>query len=177
MSLLRIQLYGSPILNSKTAKVETLPPDFSQILDDMFETMYADDGIGLSANQVGIPLSFFVADFSLHDENGRKMVFINPEILEYQGEVAADEGCLSVPEIREEVIRAEKIKVRYEDVERNVHTEEFSGYYARVVQHETDHLSGIYFVDRISRLKRSFIASKLKRITADAKKGVTVQVS
>ncbi|PIS27363.1 MAG: peptide deformylase [Candidatus Marinimicrobia bacterium CG08_land_8_20_14_0_20_45_22] len=177
MSLFRIQLYGSPVLSHKTANVKALiPPDFSKIIDDMFETMYADNGIGLSANQVGIPLDFFIADFSLKDENGKKMVFINPEILERQGEVVAEEGCLSIPEIYADVTRAEKVKVRYEDVERNVHVEEFSGYFARVVQHETDHLNGIYIVDRISQLKRSFIASKLKRMAADAKKGITIQV-
>lgn len=170
MSLLKIYPYGSPILRKKTEKVGKLPPDFGKLLDDMYDTMYNGEGIGLSANQVGLDMSFFIVDFSLHDEKMGKMVFINPVILESAGESVMEEGCLSIPDIHEEAPRADKIKVQYEDTGRIVHIEEFTGYYARVIQHETDHLNGIYFVDRISRLKHSFIASKLKRIAAVAKK-------
>jgi len=170
MSVLKVYLYGSRVLSQPTRPVEALPEDFSQILNDMFETMYDDDGIGLSANQVGIDLSFFVADFSLHDESMGRQVFINPEILAADGSSTLEEGCLSVPEIREEVTRPDLIRVRYRDPDGNTHEEEFAGFPARVIQHETDHLNGIFFVDRISPLRKSFIAGRLKKIAAQARK-------
>ncbi len=171
MALMKIYLYGSPILSRPTQPVTELPADFSRILNDMYESMYDDDGIGLSANQAGIDQSFFVADFSLHDEKQTKKVFINPEILESSGECVLEEGCLSIPEIHEEVTRAERIKLRYEDLDRNVIEEEFSDFPARVIQHEIDHLHGVFFVDRISALRKSFLASKLKKIAEDAANG------
>ena len=170
MSILKISLYGSKVLSRPTQRVDKLPEDFAQIVNDMFETMYDDDGIGLSANQVGIDLSFFIADFSLHDESMGQQVFINPEILEGDGSSTLEEGCLSVPEIREEVTRPDRIRVRYRDPDGNSHEEEYQGFPARVIQHESDHLNGIFFVDRVSPLRKSFIAGKLKKIAAQAQK-------
>ena len=170
MELLEIYLYGSPLLKRKTERVERLPENFPQFLERMYATMYDDDGIGLSANQVGVDRRFFIADFSLHDENMQREIFINPEIVESQGIAIQEEGCLSIPEIREKVTRAYKIKVRYENLKRETIEKEFEGFPARVVQHETDHLNGILFIERISPLKRSFIDSRLKRI---AEKGNT----
>ncbi|MBU4443658.1 peptide deformylase [bacterium] len=170
MKLLDIYVYGSPLLKRKTRKVAQLPDNFPQFLERMYATMYDDDGIGLSANQVGVDLRFFIVDFSLHDKNMRKEVFINPVIIQREGEDVLEEGCLSVPEIRETVTREWKIKVRFENVQREVIEKEFEGYLARVIQHEIDHLNGVLFVERISPLKRSFIESKLEKI---AEKGKT----
>ena len=164
MELLEIYLYGSPLLKRKTKRVGELPGHFPEFLKRMYATMYDDDGIGLSANQVGVDQHFFIADFSLHDKDMSREVFINPEILESTGIDTLEEGCLSVPEIHEKVTRAYQIKVRYENLKREVIEKEFEGFPARVIQHETDHLNGILFVERISPLKRSFIDSKLKKI-------------
>lgn len=171
MALLPIYVYGSPILRKKLAPVVDLPSDFDRILEDMWETMYDDDGIGLSANQVGLDLRFFVADFSLRENSMAREVFINPEIIVTEGETTEEEGCLSLPDIREKVARADKIVLRYENLERKLIEREFSGYLARVVQHELDHLNGMVFVDRISALRRSFLKSKLNRLAARAAKG------
>lgn len=164
MTPLKIYFYGSPILSEKTKPIQDLPERFSEFLDRMYATMYADDGIGLSANQVGVDRKFFIADFSLHDRNLEKGVFINPEILESEDEELLEEGCLSLPEIRVKVPRATKLKLRYERPDRQVLEREFSGYPARVIQHEVDHLNGIFIIDHISPLKRSFLAGKLHKI-------------
>lgn len=171
MAILPIYIYGSPILHKKVAPMVERPKDFDRILIDMWETMYDDDGIGLSANQVGLDLRFFVADFSLRDKKMERVVIINPEIISAEGESIEEEGCLSLPGIREQVPRAEKIVLRYETVDHQVIEREFSGFPARVVQHETDHLNGRVFTDRISSLKRSFIKSKLKRLAEKAASG------
>jgi peptide deformylase len=169
MEPLEVYLYGSPILIRKTRKVENLPPNFAEFLERMYLTMYDDDGIGLSANQVGVEQRFFITDFSLHDKNLGKEVFINPEIIAREGEDILEEGCLSIPEIRDKVPRALKIKVRYENLQRQLIEKEYEGYVARVIQHETDHLNGILFVERISPLKRSFLKSALKKIAVKGK--------
>jgi len=169
MKLLDIYVYGSPLLKRKTRKVAQLPDNFPQFLERMYATMYDDDGIGLSANQVGVDLHFFIVDFSLHDKNMGKGVFINPEIIQREGEDVLEEGCLSVPGIREKVTREWKIKVRYENLQRVVIEKEFEGYLAKVIQHEIDHLNGILFVDKTSPLNLSFIASKLKKIAVKGK--------
>jgi len=169
MKLLDIYVYGSPLLKRKTRKVAQLPDNFPRFLERMYATMYDDDGIGLSANQVGVDLHFFIVDFSLHDKNMGKEVFINPEIIQREGEDVLEEGCLSVPGIREKVTREWKIKVRYENLQRVVIEKEFEGYLAKVIQHEIDHLNGILFVDKTSPLNLSFIASKLKKIAVKGK--------
>jgi len=171
MAVLPIYIYGSPILHNKLAPISDLPKDFDRILSDMWETMYDDEGIGLSANQVGLDLRFFVADFSLREENLGREVIINPVIIKTEGEVIGEEGCLSLPNIREQIPRAEKIILRYENRERKVIEREFNDLVARVIQHETDHLDGLTMVDRISPLKRSFLRSKLKRLATAAAEG------
>ena len=170
MALLKIYLYGSPVLSRKVKAVDVLPQKFNGFLEDMFETMYDDDGIGLSANQVGLDMKFFIVDVSHHYKDRGREVYINPEILESEGESTVEEGCLSIPGVREKITRAEKIKLRYENLDREVKEEEFTGLYARVIQHEVDHLNGRYIVDRITPLKRSFVSSKLKKIAAIAKR-------
>ena len=171
MAVLPIYIYGSPILHKKLLPIDDLPQDFDRILSDMWETMYDDEGIGLSANQVGLDLRFFVADFSLREENIGREVIINPVIIKTEGEVIGEEGCLSLPNIREQIPRAEKIILRYENRERKVIEREFNDLVARVIQHETDHLDGLTMIDRISPLKRSFLRSKLKRLATAAAEG------
>lgn len=169
---MKIYLYGSPILEKKVARVENLPEDFDKILTEMFNTMYDNSGIGLSANQVGLDMSFFITDISVHDPHFSRKVFINPEIIEVEGESEMEEGCLSIPGIRSNVIRPERIVLRYMTPEGDLKEERFSNLMARVIQHETDHLNGIYFVDRISPLKRSFFSSKLKRLKEQSLKEI-----
>jgi len=173
MELLETYLYGSPLLKRKTRRVEQLPPNFADFLERMYLTMYEDDGVGLSANQVGVELRFFIADFSLHDKNLGKEIFINPEIIAQEGEDILEEGCLSLPEIREKVPRALKIKVRFENLEGLLLEKEYEGFAARVIQHEIDHLNGILFIERISPLKRSFLKSALKKIAEKGKTQIT----
>jgi len=167
---LKIYHYGSPILREELSDIEELPEDFEDLVDNMFALMSEEEGIGLSANQVGKDLRFFIANFSLYKDDMAKKVFINPEILESEGETKDEEGCLSLPEIKVSVKRADKIKVRYRDKDFVERTEEYSGYLSRVIQHETDHLNGIFMTDRLSPLKRKLLDNKLKQIAKMAKK-------
>jgi peptide deformylase len=167
---LKIYYYGSPILREELPEMDELPEDFEDLVDNMFALMSEEEGIGLSANQVGKDLRFFIANFSLYKDDMAKKVFINPEILESEGETKDEEGCLSLPEIKVNVKRADKIKVRYRDKDFVEHTEEYNGYLSRVIQHETDHLNGIFMTDRISPLKRKLLDNKLKQIAKMAKK-------
>ncbi len=164
MSILKVHIYGSPILSKIVDPILKITDDLHKIVDDMFETMYSEDGIGLSANQVGLDMSLCIVDFNLAEDKLGKKVFINMEILEKEGECLGEEGCLSVPDIREKVNRAKKIKIKYQDINFNEIEEEYIGFPARVLQHEYDHLHGIFFVDRLSPLKKSFLKSKLKRL-------------
>jgi peptide deformylase len=169
MELLKVYLYGSPLLKRKTRNVGLLPDNFTEFLERMYATMYDDDGIGLSANQVGVEQRFFIADFSLHDKNMHREIFINPEIIASEGQDFLEEGCLSIPGIHEKVERATKITLRYENRQRETLEKTFTGFPARVIQHEIDHLNGILFVERISALKRSFIKSKLERLAEEGR--------
>lgn len=172
MAVLNVYVYGAPILRQKTREIEELPPDFDHLLADMFETMYDDDGIGLAANQVGVDLKFFIADFSLRDKNLGREVFINPEIIAASGSVEEEEGCLSLPDIREKVERAQVVKVRYRNRQNEVKEVEYRDFPARVVQHEIDHLNGVLFIDRITPLRRSFLKAKLRRLSKGAAQGL-----
>lgn len=171
MSILKVYLYGSPILSKKVEKIEDLPKNFVNYMDDMFETMLIEEGIGLSANQVGKDMRFFITNLSSYDKNLGKGIFINPLIIDSSGESTLEEGCLSIPDIRQQVTRPERITLQWENLERKIFKEEFTGLMARVIQHELDHLNGLYFVDRITPFRRTFISSKLKRIAASALKG------
>ncbi len=136
----------------------------------MWETMYYSDGAGLAAPQVGLSLRIFVADASAAaDENPEyknfKKVFINPEIIETFGEEwIMNEGCLSLPEIREDIKRPDKVRIRYVDENFEAHDDVFEGYPGRIIQHEYDHLEGILFIDRLSPLKKRLLKSKLRNI-------------
>lgn len=164
-----IVAYGHPVLRKIGKEIDPEETDVKQLVEEMFETMYYAQGIGLAAPQIGKSLRIFIADASaLEDEELKdfKKAFINPEILEeYGDEYAFEEGCLSIPHIRENVIRPEKIRIRYYDEEFNEHEEEFDGMKARIIQHEYDHINGILFTDHLSAFKKRVIKSKLLNIS------------
>lgn len=167
---LPIVAYGDPVLKRKAAEIDENYPELDKLIADMFETMYAARGVGLAAPQVGLSIRLFVVDASpfAEDEEGLedfKKVFINPIILEERGESwAFNEGCLSIPEIREDISRQETIRINYLDENWVEHEEEYSGLAARVIQHEYDHIEGKLFTDKLSPLRRAMLKSKLDSI-------------
>jgi peptide deformylase len=161
MALLTILEYPDPRLRTKAQPVTVFDAALKRHIDDLFETMYAAPGIGLAATQVDWHQRLVVIDVS-KDSNQRE-VFINPEILEATGKASGEEGCLSVPNIFDDVPRAEWIKVRYQDAEGVVHERELVGMLAICLQHEIDHLEGKLFVDYLSELKRQRIRKKLDK--------------
>lgn len=170
MSVLKVYEYPHPILKQKASKVEKVDDELRQFLDDMLDTMYDSIGVGLAAPQVGISKRILVIDAEQdEDENGnrvkgRPQFFINPEIVwKSEEKICGEEGCLSVPGQRAEVERFEKIRIHYLDYngkEQEILADEFL---AIVLQHEMDHLDGILYIDRISRLKRNILLKKLEK--------------
>ena len=166
-----ITVYGEPLLRKIAKPIENDFEGLDKLVDDMFETMYFSDGVGLAAPQVGKSLRIFVIDASSAAEDepeleGFKKAFINPEILELRGdEWAMNEGCLSLPEIREDVSRPEFVKIKYFDENLIEHTEEYGGFAARVIQHEYDHLEGKLLVDYLTPLRKRILKSKLTAIS------------
>jgi peptide deformylase len=163
--------YGAPLLRQKAAPISAVPDSLRQLVDDMFETMYDEPGIGLAAPQVGVSSRLVVIAAVPDDEEGENvgapMTLLNPEITWSSKEtVPYDEGCLSVPGITETVDRPRAIRVRYSDMAGDQHERLAEGLLARVVQHEIDHLDGVLFVDRLSVLKRQLIRKKLREIAA-----------
>jgi peptide deformylase len=169
--ILPVTVYGDPVLRGETKNVDKELPGLSELIENMFQTMYQAEGVGLAAPQVGLSLRLFVVDGSpaSHDEEPElkefKRVFINPEILEVADEeIVMEEGCLSLPNIHENVSRPETVLIRYFDEHWEEHTETYSGFRARIIQHEYDHLEGHLFVDHISPLKKRLLKSKLMSI-------------
>jgi len=167
MSALRIIKYGNPILRMKAKKIHQIDDTIRQLAQDMIETMQEEEGIGLAAPQVAESISLLVVDMSLIDEDGEPTAFINPEILESEAESVLEEGCLSLPEIREEVKRPDIITVRYQNIDGETIEKRMEGLLARVLLHEMDHLNGVLLVDRISSLKKKMHNKKLKQIAAE----------
>ncbi|WP_319272789.1 peptide deformylase [uncultured Draconibacterium sp.] len=166
-----VTVYGDPVLRKKAKKIEKDHPQLDEIIENMWETMYYSDGVGLAAPQVGMPIRMFVIDASSGaDEEpeleGFKKVFINPEIIETNGEEwTMNEGCLSLPEIREDVDRPDEVTIKYQDENFEEHTETYKGFAGRVIQHEYDHLEGVLFVDHLSPLRKRLLKSKLVAIS------------
>ncbi len=162
-----IYIYGSSVLRSEAEPVTQEYPNLEQLVADMFETMYASDGVGLAAPQIGKSLRLFVVDVSPFASDdpaagGFRRVFVNPEIYEVSDEeVLMGEGCLSLPGLHEEVYRPERIRIRYFDEHFTPHDEELDGWRARAVQHEYDHIDGVVFTDHLSPLRRTLIRNKL----------------
>jgi peptide deformylase len=168
--ILPIYTYGNAVLRKHADEIGPDYPDLRKLIEDMFETMYHADGVGLAAPQVGLPIRLLVIDLDpLKEDNPEianfKTVMINPVMLEMsEEEVEGNEGCLSIPGISEKVFRAEWIKIQYYDADFKQHTEEFEDFIARVIQHEYDHLEGSLFTDHVNPLRRQMIKSKLNNI-------------
>ena len=166
-----IVVYGSPILRKKAVEIEKDYPDMRQLVDDMFETMYKADGMGLAAPQIGKSIRIFIIDLTALEEDDPslkdfKKTFINPKIIEEDGEIwTFNEGCLSLPTIREDVNRKSKIRIQYYDENFEFYDERYDGVKARVIEHEYDHLEGILFPDRLPPLRRKLLKGKLSAIT------------
>lgn len=150
MALLKITTYGNPVLRMKVKPVAKIDAGLKKLAKDMLETMHKADGIGLAAPQIGKSISIFVTDISHIQEDAKPMVFLNIEILESFGSSPYNEGCLSIPGVSGEVIRPEKIKIRYTDLTGQRHEGMADGVLARVIQHETDHLNGKLFIDYLT---------------------------
>jgi peptide deformylase len=175
--ILPIVGYGDPVLRKKGEEIPQDYPNLNQIVADMYDTMYNAYGVGLAAPQVGLSLRLFIVDtkpFSDDEDLPKeeqeqlaafKQTFINPVILKEEGEEwGFNEGCLSIPEVREDVYRHERITIEYYDEDFNKKTEVYDGLVARVIQHEYDHIEGILFTDKISSLKKRLIQKKLQNI-------------
>ena len=176
--ILPVYVYGAPVLRQATLPVEADTPELQKLIDDMIQTMHGADGIGLAAPQVGRTERVFVVDLSpIADELAadgvelpeQPMVFINPEIVAESAEVGEfEEGCLSIPDIREHVTRPDNVRVRFLDREFGEREIEAAGLFARVIQHEFDHLQGVLFIDRISPFRKRLLRRRLKEL-ADGK--------
>ncbi|HOZ29936.1 MAG TPA: peptide deformylase [Bacteroidales bacterium] len=169
--ILPVYLYGHPVLRKKSTEIDKNYPDLDKLISDMFETMYHADGVGLAAPQIGINLNLFIVDASplAKDEpdlKDFKRVFINPKIT-YNSEdkISIEEGCLSVPEIHENVNRYSDLTIEYFNEKFEKVTENLKDYRAIVIQHEYDHLNGIIFVDKISPLRRKMLFNRLNSIS------------
>ena len=158
--MLKLRYIGDPILRRETEPVPAFDKSLKNFVNDMIKTMHKEDGIGLAAPQIGHLKKIIVVDISGIEEDEKPRVFINPEITHSSGESVVEEGCLSIPEVREDVSRPEKIKVKYYNENGDNFEDEFDGWMARVLQHEIDHLNGILFVDLISPIKRQLLISQ-----------------
>ncbi len=178
--ILPIVAYGDPVLKKEGLEISKEYPNLDKLIADMFETMYNSQGVGLAAPQIGKSIRLFIVDGSPFadleegeeedplavDMENFKQVFINPIIEEELGEEwGFNEGCLSIPKIREEVFRKEKIVISYYDENWQLKEETFEGYKARIIQHEYDHVEGVLFTDHLSPLKRKLLSKKLQNIS------------
>lgn len=166
-----IVIYGHPLLRKTAAAIDKDYPGLQQLIADMFETMYYSDGLGLAAPQIGKSIRLFVVDGTplAEDEPDLadfKKVFINPQITERSADlIPMSEGCLSIPNLREEVIRESRVRINYYDENWEFHDEVFEGYKARVIQHEFDHLNGVLFTDKLSPIRKRLLKGKLLAIS------------
>jgi len=164
-----IVVFGDPVLRRKATEIEQDSVDVKKLSEEMFETMDAANGIGLAAPQIGKSLRVFVVDGTPLEEEELmdfKKVFVNPKMLDENGqEWPFEEGCLSIPEIREEVFRSQKIRISFLDENWEPHEEEFEGMKARIIQHEYDHLEGILFTDYLTNFKKRVLKGKLANIS------------
>ena len=176
--ILPIVAYGDAVLKKKAKEIDKDYPKLNELIENMYETMYGAFGVGLAAPQIGLPIRLFLVDtepFSDDEDLSEadkeqmknfKKTFINAQILEEEGdEWAFNEGCLSIPDVREDVFRQPKIKIQYQDANFDTHIEEYDGLIARVIQHEYDHIEGVLFTDKLSSFKKRLIKGKLTNIS------------
>jgi len=159
-----IVLYGDPVLETPAATVTEFDDALKTLIDDMFESMYAAHGVGLAAPQIGIGKRITVIDVTFKEDPEQKLVLINPEIIKTEGRQSSGEGCLSIPEFRERVTRANKVTVRAQDLKGKTFEMTGEALLARAFLHETDHLNGKLFISHISALKRNLIKNKIKKL-------------
>ena len=166
MSVLPIYVFDDPILRRKAKQVRHADDSLRHLAQDMFETMHKANGVGLAANQVGSLQRIIVVDISCMEEtrDAPPIAMVNPEVVREDGKLVMEEGCLSIPDIREEVERAEEITVRYKDLELKDQVLETRGLLGRVILHEIDHLDGVLFIDRIGAVRRKLLRGRLNRI-------------
>ncbi len=176
--ILPIVAYGDAVLKKEAKEIDKDYPKLDELIANMYETMYGAFGVGLAAPQIGLPIRLFLVDTEpfaededLSEQERKQMknfkkTFINAEILDEEGdEWAFNEGCLSIPDVREDVFRKPKIKIQYQDENFDTHVEEYEGLIARVIQHEYDHIEGVLFTDKLSSFKKRLIKGKLTNIS------------
>ena len=157
--------YGQTVLETKGATVtEFDTPELNKLLDDMFDSMYAAKGVGLAAPQIGISKRIAVIDVTVGEDPSQRLVLINPEIVGKEGAQTSEEGCLSVPGFREQVVRAHKVTVRAQDAKGETFEMTGEDLLARALQHETDHLNGMLYISHVSPLKRDLIRRKIRKM-------------
>jgi len=162
-----IVIWPDPILKKKASPVSQVDDSTRSLVNDMFETMYAADGVGLAAPQIGVLKQVIVLDTTPRQPESKPVAMINPQIIAMEGTTRYSEGCLSVPGEAEEVDRAARVTVKFLDVSGREQTIEADGLLAVAIQHETDHLQGTMFVDYLSPLKRELIRKRMKRLKAE----------
>jgi peptide deformylase len=157
--------FGDPVLEKPAETITAFDtPELNKLIEDMFESMYEAHGVGLAAPQIGISKRIAVIDVTFKEDPKAKLVLINPEIVQLTGKLSESEGCLSIPDFRENVTRATKVKVRAQDAKGNFWEKEGEGLLARAFQHEIDHLSGKLYIHRISALKRDLMKRKIRKL-------------
>ncbi|MFC1500822.1 peptide deformylase [Candidatus Zixiibacteriota bacterium] len=165
MAQIPIRIYGDPVLRKKASPVEGVDEELRTLAADMVETMQAADGIGLAANQVGELCRLLTLNFDIDEGGEGATALVNPRIVEREGEQISMEGCLSIPDIWEEVGRHDRIVVEYLDLAGEAQSRELSGLHSAVVQHEIDHLEGILFIDHLPSVRRMMLRGSLKQMT------------
>jgi peptide deformylase len=156
--------FGNPVLEKPAEKVTLFDEELKRLIDDMFESMYAAKGVGLAAPQIGIPRRVAVIDITFKEDPNAKLVLVNPEIIHKEGRHSQSEGCLSIPEFRENVSRAQVVTVRAQDVNGKLFEKTGDDLLARALQHETDHLNGKLYLSHISAIKRDLIRRKIRKM-------------
>jgi len=156
--------FGDPVLEKKAAPVTEFDAGLRELLDDMFESMYAAHGVGLAAPQIGVSRRIAVIDVTFKENPEQKLVLINPEIIHTEGRIAQNEGCLSIPEFRENVTRPKKVTVRAQNAKGEFFEQTGEELLARAFCHETDHLNGKLYINHISALKRDLMKRKIRKL-------------
>ena len=156
--------YPHPVLTRQGERVTEFTPELEQLVAEMFDSMYAAEGIGLAAPQIGISRQITVIDVSFNERPEDRLVLINPEVLEREGSQVEEEGCLSLPDIREKVKRSAWVKVRAQNAKGELFEVEGEDLLARALEHEIDHLHGVLFIDRLSMLKRDLVQRRIKKL-------------
>jgi peptide deformylase len=156
--------FGNPVLEKTAEKVTVFDDELKKLVEDMFESMYAAHGVGLAAPQIGISRRIAVIDVTFKEDPNAKLVLVNPEIIHTEGKQAQNEGCLSIPDFRENVTRANKVTVRAQDVKGKVFEKTGEELLARAFLHETDHLNGRLYISHISALKRDLMKRKIRKL-------------